>query len=38
MGYVPAKLAAVGTSLAVDIRGTSTPAKVVTLPFYKRAK
>jgi aminomethyltransferase len=38
MGYVPAKYAVVGTSLTVDIRGTATPAKVVPLPFYKRAK
>jgi aminomethyltransferase len=38
MGYLPAKQAAIGTSLMVDIRGTPTPAKVVALPFYKRTK
>jgi aminomethyltransferase len=36
MGYVAANVAAVGTSLMVDIRGSLTPAKVVALPFYKR--
>lgn len=38
MGYVPPSLAAVGTKLAVDLRGTQIPATVVPLPFYKRAK
>jgi aminomethyltransferase len=38
MGYVPAAQAAPGTGLRVDIRGSSTPAKVVPLPFYKRPK
>ncbi len=37
MGYVPMQHSAVGTSLAVDLRGTSIPATVVALPFYKRA-
>ncbi len=36
MGYVPPKFAAPGTLLAVDVRGRSVPAEVVTLPFYKR--
>ena len=38
MGYVPPTSATPGTALIVDIRGTLTPAKVVSLPFYKRAK
>jgi aminomethyltransferase len=38
MGYVAAPVAKPGTELAVDIRGSLTPAKVVRLPFYKRAK
>jgi aminomethyltransferase len=36
MGYVAAKVAAPGNRLLVDIRGSLTPAKVVSLPFYKR--
>jgi len=38
MGYVAAKCSAPGTPLFVDIRGTLTPAAVVSLPFYMRAK
>lgn len=38
MGYVAAKCTMPGTQLLVDIRGALTPAKVVTLPFYKRPK
>jgi aminomethyltransferase len=38
MGYVAAKVASPGTGLLVDIRGSLTPARVVRLPFYKRAK
>lgn len=38
MGYVPPQVAAVGTKLAVDVRGTHIPATVVPLPFYKRSK
>jgi aminomethyltransferase len=38
MGYVAAKVAFPGTSLLVDIRGSLTPARVVSLPFYKRPK
>jgi aminomethyltransferase len=38
MAYVPAAHAAVGTALTVDIRGTPTPARVVPLPFYNRAR
>ena len=36
MAYVPARFAAVGTQLAVDIRGGHEPAEVVSLPFYQR--
>jgi aminomethyltransferase len=38
MGYVPPEHSPPGTPLLVDIRGTHTPAKVVPLPFYKRAR
>lgn len=38
MAYVPSELAAVGTSLAIDIRGKHIPATVVELPFYRRTK
>ena len=36
MAYVDASLAAEGTKLPVDLKGTLNPAKVVKLPFYKR--
>jgi glycine cleavage system aminomethyltransferase T len=36
MGYVPAAQAAVGTSLAVDVRGKTRTARVVKRPIYKR--
>jgi aminomethyltransferase len=36
MAYVPPQFAEVGTELAVDIRGSAEPAKVVKLPFYAR--
>jgi aminomethyltransferase len=38
MGYVWPTFAYAGAPVIVDIRGTLTPAKVVALPFYKRAK
>ena len=38
MAYVKPTHAAVGTPLDVDIRGTTAPATVVPLPFYKRKK
>jgi aminomethyltransferase len=39
MGYVKTELAAVGTELEVEIRGTAQPARVVPTPFYpSRAK
>jgi aminomethyltransferase len=36
MAYVPPALAAPGTHLGIDVRGTAAPAEVVALPFYKR--
>lgn len=36
MGYVSAESSSVGSELAVDIRGSMVPAKVVELPFYRR--
>ncbi len=38
MGTVHPSHAALGTPLVVDIRGTPADARVVPLPFYKRAK
>jgi aminomethyltransferase len=38
MAYVDVALAAPGTALQVDIRGTLVTAEVVALPFYKRVK
>jgi aminomethyltransferase len=35
--YLPAAAAVPGTTFAVDIRGRQVPARVVSLPFYKRA-
>jgi aminomethyltransferase len=37
MAYVPPAFAAVGTNLAIDVRGKPEPARVAPLPFYKRA-
>jgi aminomethyltransferase len=34
MAYAPTRLSEPGTEIAVEIRGKSVPAKVVTLPFY----
>jgi aminomethyltransferase len=36
LGYVPAKHAAVGTSVAVDVRGKPVVAEVIKGPFYSR--
>ncbi len=36
MGYVPASLSAIGTTLEADIRGSRAAARIVPLPFYKR--
>lgn len=38
MAYVPKAYSAVGTPLSIDVRGSLLSAKVVPLPFYKRAK
>jgi aminomethyltransferase len=38
MAFVAPELAAVGTTLAVDVRGHRERARVVRLPFYKRAR
>nr|WP_274638066.1 glycine cleavage system aminomethyltransferase GcvT [Microbacterium bovistercoris] len=38
MAYVPPALAAPGTALLIDVRGTHVPATVTTLPFYRRTK
>ncbi len=38
MGYVKPTVAAVGTTLDVDIRGQQHPATIVPLPFYQRGK
>jgi aminomethyltransferase len=37
MAFVDATMTSEGTELAVDLKGTQNPAKVVKLPFYKRA-
>jgi aminomethyltransferase len=36
--YVPPELSALGTELAVDIRGKAVAAKVIKMPFYRRPK
>ncbi len=38
MAYLQPDLAEPGTELAVDVRGQAVPARVATLPFYKRRK
>lgn len=38
MGYVDAELAAVGTKLSIDLRGTVVPAEVTKLPFYSKTR
>lgn len=38
MAYVSPSVAKTGSELAVDIRGTAEPAKVVPLPFYRRSQ
>jgi len=38
MAYVAPACAALGTPCQVDVRGKPAPAKVVTLPFYKRKR
>jgi aminomethyltransferase len=36
MAYVPTSLTAIGTEIAIDVRGKTAAALVVPLPFYKR--
>lgn len=36
MAFVPPELAAPGTALFIDVRGTRIPATVTALPFYRR--
>lgn len=36
MAYVPPMVSAVGTEIGISIRGQSAPARIMTLPFYKR--
>ena len=38
MAYLPASHTKLGTPLKIDVRGRTTPAKVVKKPFYKTAK
>jgi aminomethyltransferase len=38
MAYVPVDFTAIDTVVAVEIRGQMVTAKVVPMPFYKRAK
>jgi len=37
MAYVDAKYSPVGTELSIDFKGSVIPAKVVTMPFYRRS-
>jgi aminomethyltransferase len=38
MAYVPPASNAPGTEIAVEIRGNQAPARIVSMPFYKRPK
>ena len=38
MAYVPPSAKATGTEIAVEIRANQAPARIVPMPFYKRAK
>jgi len=38
LAYLPAALAAEGSTFAVEIRGRAAAARVVKTPFYSRAK
>jgi aminomethyltransferase len=38
MAYVPVDLTPPGTELEIDVRGRPSKAKVIALPFYKRAR
>lgn len=37
MGYIPKEHAAIGTDVAIEVRGKLFPAKIVKKPFYKKA-
>ena len=37
MAYVPVEMSRPGTEIAIDVRGRRVPARIVTLPFYKRS-
>ena len=36
MAYVPPESSAIGTEIAVNIRGQAVPARITAIPFYKR--
>ncbi len=38
MGYVPIALSVVGTTIGIEVRERTAPARVVKLPFYRRKK
>ena len=38
LGYVPAAMAALGTSIDIDIRGQRVAAEVIPTPFYRRPR
>ena len=38
MAYVPPASKAPGTEITVEIRGNQAPARIVSMPFYKRPK
>jgi aminomethyltransferase len=38
MAYVPIALSPVSTEIEIDVRGRLSKARVVPLPFYKRAR
>ena len=38
LAYVSPEVAAPGTELTIDVRGTRIPATVTVLPFYRRKK
>jgi aminomethyltransferase len=38
MAYVPIEMAPAGTEIDIDVRGRTAKARVIPLPFYKRAR
>jgi len=38
LAYVPPQFAAIGSTLAVEVRGQAVKCQVVPTPFYKRPK